>query len=495
MTKVIRDEIKKYGLKVDHLSKCKEYETLKKLLEEMELFKNTNDEVGEDVLFNYYLGSGYGIYSDKIIESGKDRSDESVITTRRLSIFYLRKSSNLYNSTDDIDPVEQLKILTNYANELDTLGRCLEAMRIYRKVLEINDRFSIARGNYGMALEFFAKIVNVSEHSKKLRCYAYHYIKDALTLPGYGMNKQAVDTFQKKIDEFKSSAFYSVISKLVFNELHEIGDSEEERKYRTWCLNHHLFLNPLNEIMDTGSEFANDPLTIATFTEDTLMADSTEPPRWFAMINQLKEEYIYARYLCFEGSEEYNNVHFADKDVKLSLSSFDGVKYSVRIEQLKSSFRILYSMYDQICFFINDFWKVGLPEKKADAYNVYNADNYPKNNIVLTSLYWVISEFHDIYGEAQAPPERDLKVLRNAFEHKFVKVHEYQRNKKLQLENDGFYHISDEELKSRTLKLLHLSREALMYLVYAVGIEERNKKKPCKTACIHLTDFPDEWKK
>ena len=159
MTKKIRDEIKKYGLKVDHLSKCKEYETLKKLLNEMELFKNTNDEVGEDVLFNYYLGSGYGIYSDKIIESGKERSDESVITTRRLSIFYLRKSSNLYNSTDDIDPGEQLKILTNYANELDTLGRCLEAMRIYRKVLEINDRFSIARGNYGMALEFFAKIV------------------------------------------------------------------------------------------------------------------------------------------------------------------------------------------------------------------------------------------------------------------------------------------------------------------------------------------------
>lgn len=35
MTKEIRDKIKKYGLKVDHLSKCKEYETLKKLLNEI----------------------------------------------------------------------------------------------------------------------------------------------------------------------------------------------------------------------------------------------------------------------------------------------------------------------------------------------------------------------------------------------------------------------------------------------------------------------------
>ena len=96
-------------------------------------------------------------------------------------------------------------------------------------------------------------------------------------------------------------------------------------------------------------------MTIATYTEDVYAADSVsgnpaEPPRWFAMLNQLKEEYAYSRYLCFEGCEKYGDVHFADKDVKLSLASYDYTNYSIRIEQLKSSFRILYSMLDQICF-------------------------------------------------------------------------------------------------------------------------------------------------
>ena len=45
-----------------------------------------------------------------------------------------------------------------------------------------------------------------------------------------------------------------------------------------------------------------------------------------------------------------------------------------------------------------------------------------------------------------------------------------------------------------TLRLLALSSEALMYLVYAIGIEESKKEKHGIAVPMHVTDYPDEWK-
>ena len=67
------------------------------------------------------------------------------------------------------------------------------------------------------------------------------------------------------------------------------------------CLENHLFLNPLNDLIDMETAFAHDPLTITHYTEGTNERNgdtkrSVEPPKWFAMLNQLKEEYIYSRF-------------------------------------------------------------------------------------------------------------------------------------------------------------------------------------------------------
>ena len=500
VTKEVRDRIEQYGSEVDRLSIGKEYDKLKILLDEMEQFKKTNEGISEDAGFNYYIGTGYGTYSDYIVKLGKKHTDSNVIELRRWSMFYLRKAITLYDSTNHTDSRAKLRILTNYANGLDTAGRCIEALRIYRKVLAINGHFSIAQGNYGRALQFLANMVNDGGHCNELHCYAYQAIKKAFAIQDFDMHEQATAVFQNMINKYEALPIHDILTKSITHNEYELGESEEEIQYRTWCLNHHFFLNPLNEVIEIESAFAHDPLTITTYTEDIHLFDSVsgnpaEPPRWFAMLNQLKEEYIYARYLCFEGSEKYGDIHFADKDVKLSLASYDYANYSIRIEQMKSSFRILYSMLDQICFFVNDFWQLGLGERKADANNICKAPNYPKDNIVLMSLYWVLCEFFEKYGEAELPSEKNLSILRNALEHKYVKVHEYGWNRKLQIESDSFYHISENELKKHTLRLLQISREALMYLVYAIGVEESKKEKPDKVAPMSLSDFPDEWKR
>lgn len=500
ISKEARNRIEYYGSMVDHFAIGREFGKLKLLLDEMDRFKNSNVEITNDAAFNYYYGTGLGTYSDYLVRTGKSHADSEVIGLRRMSMFYLRKGISLYNPTVHTDPRAQLRILTNYANGLDTVGRVLEALRIYRIVIERNNHFAIALGNYGRALQFLANMVNDGGHYKELHCYAYQSIKKALGIDDPDLHEQAVSSFQSVISNYESMPIQSILAEPIVYKEYELGETEEEIQYRKWCLKHHIFLNPLNEVLELESAFAHDPLTITSFTEDIHCNDSVagnevEPPRWFAMLNQLKEEYVYARYLCFAGSEEYGDVHFADKNVTLSLASFDYANYSIRIEQLKSSYRILYSMLDQICFFVNDFWKMGLDERKADARNICKAVNYPKSNIALMSLYWVLCEFFEKYGDADRPFEKDLALLRNAMEHKFVKVHENNWDRKLQIEIDSFYHISEEELKKDTMRLLELSREALIYLVYATGIEERKKGKLEKSVSMQIVDFPDEWKR
>ena len=70
------------------------------------------------------------------------------------------------------------------------------------------------------------------------------------------------------------------------------------------------------------------------------------------MFNQIKQEYVYARYLCFN-SIEVDSVHYADENVYL-IDCLDYVQYSIRVEGLKASFKTLYSLLDKVAMFINE---------------------------------------------------------------------------------------------------------------------------------------------
>ena len=88
------------------------------------------------------------------------------------------------------------------------------------------------------------------------------------------------------------------------------------------------------------------------------------------------------------------------------------------------------------------------------------------------------------------------RTLRNAIEHKFVKVLSFgEDDKTLSIKDDQFYHITEDQLKNNTLRLLRLVRESLMYLVYAVGINEGQKGKLDKCISLNIQDYPDELKR
>ena len=178
----------------------------------------------------------------------------------------------------------------------------------------------------------------------------------------------------------------------------------------------------------------------------------------------------------------------------LSLANYDYVNYSIRLEQLKSAFRISYSLFDQIAFMINEFWSLGLGERQADAYHVFDCKHCPTDNIALTALFWAFNEFKEEYTERAGASEKELKTLRHALEHKFIQVHEHPCPNELHIMDDRFYHISENNLKEHTLRILTLAREWIIELVYAIAIEERKNQDKENAIHLHIADYDDQWK-
>ena len=70
---------------------------------------------------------------------------------------------------------------------------------------------------------------------------------------------------------------------------------------------------------------------------------------YILLFNQIKEEYIYSRYILYTSSIKNIRSHFADK---YTLLINDEYNYSIRLEELKTCFRRLYSIFDKIAFLL-----------------------------------------------------------------------------------------------------------------------------------------------
>ncbi len=69
--------------------------------------------------------------------------------------------------------------------------------------------------------------------------------------------------------------------------------------------------------------------------------------------NQMKQEYASARWLLYEGLQE-DRVHFSDHDVRLC-NTLDYSCHSLTVEKTKIAFRMAYSLFDKIAFFLNGY--------------------------------------------------------------------------------------------------------------------------------------------
>ena len=115
--------------------------------------------------------------------------------------------------------------------------------------------------------------------------------------------------------------------------------------------------------------------------------------------NQLKQEFASVRFLFYEGINN-SKPHFSDKDVVL-MDTLDYSDYSFSLEKIKIAFRVCYSIFDKISYFINIYLNLGLDKNRVSFRTVwYNyldkkpiAKTRPFQKYEFLLIFFVLSPF------------------------------------------------------------------------------------------------------
>lgn len=254
-----------------------------------------------------------------------------------------------------------------------------------------------------------------------------------------------------------------------------LGKSKQEQRYRQWCLDNCLFLSPLNDVTNL-SIAARDPFHLPSHVYP--MSDKPRFPNYY---NVIKQEYIAARVMLFEATDNMDKKHFSDND-NLLLNGYDGCQFGYRTEQIKIAYRLGYSIFDKIAMFLNDYFSLKSDPESVNFRKVWGNKKgklYPcflnSENWLLRGLYYLSKDFFDDqFKNSSLPDATDLLKLRNYIEHRFISLSEYDN---LEQTTDNHLYIEKKDFSRKTLKILRMGREALIYLSLAMKHEETIREK------------------
>ncbi len=400
-------------------------------------------------------------------------------------IYYFRRAI-LANDFDDIDIADQTATFTNLGNSFSHYGRPILALEFFDKALSLNKN----NVNFAMALCNKAKCL---ESYEGLNYDLGH--KDLILRDAYFNYKNGYNELQHYISGYDSQ-YYQKIRNDVFKSINKIeGRLTKERLkkdtdlndyqlrkykngklYRRWVLSKQLFLNPINDL-DNFNTATYDPLNLPNLTTEI----SRGFPKYITYFNQIKQEYISYRVLLYEGLELIAK-GFYDKE-KSIIDDYDYNLYNIHIEKIKLSFRGFYSLLDKIANFINQYFDLGIKENQVSFRKIWKDKDGFKNpeNLALRGLY-LISK--DLYFDSDktskefihvAEPEaKEINKIRNYLEHQFISVKMWSHARDENSRERCFY-ITQDDLENKTIKLAKLTREAIIYLSFAVHIEELKK--------------------
>lgn len=396
------------------------------------------------------------------------------------------------------------RILTNLGNLLNHVGRFVDAIEYWNRALTLLPDFSMAQANRGLGLCHYASVIYERHDAIRFVKQAKRDLEKALN--SQSMHQAARATFERYLQWAIETDNKNDSEKHVFAHLDTFGKTDEETKYRKWVAKNHLFLNFLNDIQ-IDADVAQDNLMLPSIVQPI-----GEGPHYHGLFNQLKQEFVSARYLYYEGVTS-EDTHFSDNAVKL-YNTLDYPSYSLAVEKIKIAFRVAYSIFDKVAFFLNSYLKLGIKERQVSFrtcwYQKQNSEKglrkefTDRQNWPLRGLFWLSKDlFEDSIGfrDTIEPDAQEFSTIRNHLEHKYLKVHEFGAPKKITdlsyFYDDLAYSVGRYELADKTIRVLKLIRATLIYLSLAVYYEEgirSNSRNLEKIPNMEMTLFEDDWK-
>lgn len=479
---LIAEEIDKYIFLNDKDSLENKLIELKKL--------NFKDSSFQSITY-YFIGNIWS--SLRRINHIKQNSNIWKIEQKELfnEIYYYRKSIR-EEGFDNLQLEYKLYIYTNLANAFSHYGRTVNALKYYDKALSLYPNFEMALVNKAECLKSYSRLSYDWSHKEILLKKSYDT---------YQIGAEVLyNILQEREDEYYSNILSNTMLDII--EIEEVLGKEllaqeydlnsyplrnykNESVYREWALKNTLFLNPMNDL-GLNSIATHDPLHMP----DMITEIKNGFPRYITHFNQMKQEYISYRHLLFEGINSLTKKYY-DKDTHI-VDDYDYNLYDINIEKIKLAFKGFYSLFDKIAFFMNDYFDLGLDERKVDFRRVWYIKNdiNPKfdnfENLALRGLFLISKDLFfnnqdeksKEYIDVLEPDAKEINKIRNHLEHKFIMI------KLLDVENfeqikdrERCFYITEEELIKKVIYLGQLLRESLIYLSFSVHRTEKDKSK------------------
>ncbi|MBC3887606.1 hypothetical protein GH810_04710 [Acetobacterium paludosum] len=499
--------------RIDSEKRNKNVGGLKKIISELENVDAENLKNKKKIILYYALECTYSFLSEY--------NKEDDFYDKRINNF--RKSIKVIESLGsykiDRDMNHQIcHIYLKYANILDNCGRSNLAIEYYQKILELDSRNVNAKLDYAVCLcQYTWTMTVVSKNIEAIKYFAAKLFMEAFEMAKFSTIKEGNIKYytegynkliDKKIRDMKLDEIETRLIQAIILFDHITNNSNAEYVYRKWVSENCLFLHPLNEITTRTKEFSEDLCFDILHFKSMVKLDELNP-FYREIFNEMKQTFIYCRLLMYEViTEELVDPHYGDLNTFI-FSEDTNIKYSIKMEKLKNVFRLAYSVYDKIAFFINVYFELNMAEKRVSIKSIWKPIREklnsvsrspllhgPSDNRGLNGLYWNSRDVHNINDDNEDPVDLELADAdhtRNCLEHRHVSI----VNKVLPNSNDQnkIYYISEEELKQKSMRMLKLLREALICLCSAVNLEEDKRKDNYKdNDIVNVSVYKDEWK-
>lgn len=478
--KLTLETIADLGMAIDEASDSGDASLLTQLEQECNVLAKKSEGINRIYLLYFQANALSGIIAANSQVQNPSWDDD--MSNRIKNLLLLRKSVS-DTAFRSVDSIWQCQIRTNLANTLAGLSRPVAAIEQYISALAIQPNYAKTLLGLSSSIEQIASSLYDDGHQVVLMAHVLSLINQALDSEAIceGDREVYAPHAEKRrqwiIDNLERLEYDSGFDLDRFS----LGDTEEERAYRTWCLRERLFINPLNE-----------PLTKTVAATDVFHLPSHsyeigEKARLADYFNLLKQEYVSARYRLFVAMHD-RAPDFIMHEVLLLDGGQDQV-LGHQVDELRSAFRSAYSLFDKISIFLNSYLELGLKPKEVHFREIWFEKQPDRSwklrpkfeqsqNWALRGLFFLSKDLYkDNFQEVAEPDAAKLNQFRNQIEHRFLILHQLPQN----TPRGEQWAISVEEFQQKTIRLLRLAREALFYLSIAMHLEERESEQQRET--------------
>jgi tetratricopeptide (TPR) repeat protein len=384
---------------------------------------------------------------------------------------YYRSAIELVESNPSaVERYLRCQLLVNYANCLSSAARGIEAIDFYDKALALDPLMGQALGNKALELEHFAPLAHGHIHALFL---------ETLRLVTMALNgrldKPAAQAFVKCRDRISH-----IVNQHDSMQAEEVAYTPPVSPFhqflREFCIRHNLYLTPSAFLSDRKHIVHGDPMFISKITAP--LADERKFDRYITFLNQIKEDYVSARFFLIQSQFPSNAIDVIDIDVTLYYP-LDYSMHGAYLQLLKMSMKLAMDLLDKIAVFVLDYCSVkSLPIHNTYFSNLWFEQNSPdhlraelaaRENPFLYALSDLASDL------AKGGSYEVLNQHRNALTHRYLAVHDMVIHTEA---NMDIPRITVRQLFENCVLAMKVARASVMYLIMFVEVEERKLRRP-----------------